>query len=130
MVYLGKFDKISRAKFRVKIRSLAEEARIIRHEEKRMGVGDVNNSLRGMLREHRIGIVRNEQRATLLAYAYLRGKKRSDLEGPTSKAAKTSDVMRIIKSLAWMQPTKEEIDLWLNPPNLKEALEVVKTIAG
>lgn len=60
---------------KIKIKHLAEEARIIRDEEKKHA-GDMRNSLT----EHRKQVVRREARATQLAYAFLRGKKYSDLE--------------------------------------------------
>lgn len=66
---MKKLSKVNRARFRVKIKSLAEEARIIRHEEKRL----LSPQDRGCLHAHRVNIVREEQRATLLAYAYARG---------------------------------------------------------
>jgi hypothetical protein len=52
---------------KVKLKSLAAEARIIRDEEKK------NPLFHQALREHRIGIVRNEARHTQLAYGFLRG---------------------------------------------------------
>ena len=58
---------------RVKLKSLAEESKIIRQEkqkQKRYGNTSVVNSLHW----HRIDVVRAEARATLLAYQYLRGK--------------------------------------------------------
>lgn len=57
---------------RVKIKSLAQEARIIRTEESRANFRQ-DYLLQASLREHRIKIVRREARATLLAYQYLRG---------------------------------------------------------
>jgi len=64
---------------RVKVRSLAEEARIIRHEElraKRRGA----HAIRERLYLHRIHVVRLESRASQLAAAYLRGKPRASCE--------------------------------------------------
>lgn len=58
----------NRAFLKVKLKSLAAEAKIIRKEEKK------NPRLFLELRQHRIGIVRTEARATLLAYAFLRGR--------------------------------------------------------
>ncbi len=56
---------------KIKIKSLAAEARIIRQEEKKWpGPSDVRLGLR----EHRIKDVRREARAALLAYGYLRGR--------------------------------------------------------
>lgn len=66
-----------RVYLKVKIKSLAEEARIIRKEE---GRAKKRLSIRHGLREHRIGIVRNEARHTNLAYGFLRGKTRQEIE--------------------------------------------------
>lgn len=69
---------------RVKIRSLAEEARIIRHEEKRFPKGQRNNQVYFGLHTHRTYDVRNETRAALLAYAFLRKRRYRQIE-PTCK---------------------------------------------
>lgn len=53
---------------KVKIKSLAQESRIIRQEELKSR-GDLRNSLR----LHRVNDVRHECRATLIAYNFLRG---------------------------------------------------------
>lgn len=58
-----------RAYLKVKIKSLAAESRIIRHEEKRA----YDNDQREGLYLHRVKDVRHESRASQLAYAYLRG---------------------------------------------------------
>lgn len=55
---------------KVKIKSLAAEAGIIRLEERRARKCD---QLRCELHEHRVKDVRREQRHSLLAYAFLRG---------------------------------------------------------
>jgi hypothetical protein len=52
---------------KIKIKSLAAEAVIIRQEERRS-----RGSTRNSLHHHRTRIVRPEARASLLAYAYLR----------------------------------------------------------
>ena len=57
-----------REMLRVKLKSLAEEARIIRREESR-----TRGQLREELRDHRIKVVRYEARATHLAYGFIRG---------------------------------------------------------
>lgn len=56
---------------KVKIKSLAEEARIIRLEEKRSKPG---GQLQCELHRHRVYDVRREQRHSLLAYAFIRGR--------------------------------------------------------
>jgi len=53
---------------KVKVKSLTAEARIIRREEERS-----RGELRDALRQHRREDVRREQRATQVAYGYLRG---------------------------------------------------------
>lgn len=63
---------ITRAKFRVKIKSLAEESKIIRREAHRYR-GEDNEFVRGELHSHRVIIVRLESRATQWAYAFMRG---------------------------------------------------------
>jgi hypothetical protein len=60
---------------KVKIKSLTAEARIIRLEE-----GRSRGELRAALRSHRQWDVRREQRATQLAYVYLRGRARVTIE--------------------------------------------------
>lgn len=65
---------------KVKIKSLAEEARIIRLEEKKA----FPNEKREQLYQHRVYDVRQESRAALLAYAYLRGRDLLQIE-PNSK---------------------------------------------
>lgn len=64
---------------KVKLKSLAAEARIIREQEAR------SPYWRSGLREHRVGIVRSEARATLLAYGFLRGRSYQSLE-PAAKS--------------------------------------------
>ena len=57
---------------KIKLKSLAEEARIIRHQERKMrGVNWGGQS--ATFRNHRIMVVRFEARATHIAYGYLRG---------------------------------------------------------
>lgn len=55
---------------KVKIKSLADESRTIRKEEKRTK----DNSVREKLYLHRVKDVRQESRASHVAYGYLRGK--------------------------------------------------------
>ena len=68
--------KLNHRKYlKVKIKSLAEESRIIRLEEKRSF-----GPQREGLYFHRIWNVRHESRAAQLAYAYLRGKRLEQVE--------------------------------------------------
>lgn len=56
---------------KVKVKSLAAEAGVIRLEERR---ARKNPRLRAELWAHRTGVVRTEARLSLLAYAFLRGR--------------------------------------------------------
>jgi hypothetical protein len=58
-----------RVMLKVKAKSLADEARIIRKEERR-----ASPLLRGELHLHRVSDVRSEARATHLAYGLIRGR--------------------------------------------------------
>lgn len=80
-VNLGVNLKMSHVFLKVKIKSLAEESRIIRREERRS-----SNGLRTELAEHRRYVVRRESRHSLLAYGYLRGRPRSAIERRSHKA--------------------------------------------
>lgn len=71
---------------KIKLKSLATESRIIRQHENRGG------PLTGELRFHRVGTVREETRLTLLAYGFLRGRSRWQIE---AKAAKEPDWKRV-----------------------------------
>ena len=67
-------DKNKIVYLKVKLKSLAEEARIIKKEESK------NTIWRNELRKHRIQVVKREARLTLFLYGFLRGRKYSDLE--------------------------------------------------
>jgi len=54
---------------KVKLKTLAEEARIIRHEERKYYGMD-----RWDLQHHRKTVVRDEARRTLIAYQFIRGR--------------------------------------------------------
>jgi hypothetical protein len=103
-------SKLVRAKFRVKINSLSAESRIIRVEERRC-VGQKRSSDRGVLRWHRVSLLRDEQRATLLAYAFVRGVPYKVVEG---KGATPSDaiigrICEISRSLAWRRISNDDV---------------------
>lgn len=62
-------------KAKVNVKSLAAEARIIRQEELR-----TSGEVRRQMYLHRVGHVRGEARAAQLAYGFLRGRLRQQLE--------------------------------------------------
>lgn len=74
---------------KVKIKTLAVEASFIRKEESRLPKPSYE---RFLLRQHRIIEVRREARDSLLAYAFLRGKPYSKVEGVGSRAVNLTNV--------------------------------------
>lgn len=104
-----------RARLRVKIKSLAEEAKIIRHEERRIGTTRFpqmyQDSVRGCLRHHRVTRVRDEARAAQLAYAIMRGVPYVKVEGVAAKAVPISRIASILKSMAWYDDSGKDINI-------------------
>jgi hypothetical protein len=80
---------------KVKIKSLTAEARIIRVEE-----GRSRGDLRAALRAHRQWDVRREQRATQLAYGYLRGRARRQVEPSALSEPDWDRVTAMVKKYA------------------------------
>lgn len=78
---------------RVKINSLAAEAKIIRKEEKRCKT----QSIREGLYRHRIDVVRHEARHTNLAYGFLRGIEYRKMEPITHIAPDWAKVRRMVQ---------------------------------
>ena|SRR5688572_4355364 len=88
-------DKIvdQRLYLKVKVKSLAAEAKIIRKEEKRCK----NSSLRNGLYRHRIDVVRYEARHTNLAYGFLRGRTYSQIESGAKKPPDWAKVRKMVE---------------------------------
>lgn len=84
-----------REMLRVKVKSLADEARIIRLEERRAR----HNDLRGELRWHRISAVRTAARASHLAYGLTKGLPIERIEKPREPRSEAllKDVRRMIE---------------------------------
>lgn len=82
---------------KVKIKSLAAEAKIIRLEENK--IMNKASDTYTELYLHRVVSVRMEARAAQLAYAYLKGYKYKDLEDPntTKKKPDANRVWKLIK---------------------------------
>lgn len=107
-----------RSKFRVKIKYLAEESRIIRHEISRYK-GDDNAPIRDSLCMHRTWDVRRESRSTFWAYAYLRGIPYRSIEHKTNldefnRRQLTKRTAQIIKSLSGKEVSVDELREWLS----------------
>ena len=121
---------------KIKIKSLAEEARIIRHEERKTltsrnrlsAWATVNkqqdiptriaefDSLYSGLRAHRVNEVRGEARAAHVAYAFLRGKTFASVEQPGSKELPVGRVVDLVAKYGGPWPkavTKEKVEEWI-----------------
>ena len=97
-----------RVYLKVKIKSLAAEAKIIRVEERK------NKKARQGLAEHRRTVVRNEARHSLLAYGFLRGKKYSQMEAKCHEYPDFERVERMVKKYGvqwdWDRPMTENTE--------------------
>lgn len=87
-----------RAFLRVKLKSLAAEAKIIRLEEAR------NKYLRHELSAHRRGTVRVAARNTLLAYAFLRGRTYKSVEPNAHTPPNWKEVERMVRQYGVAAP--------------------------
>jgi hypothetical protein len=76
---------------KIKIKTLAEEARFIRREEKRH-IG----SMQEQLHWHRIGRVRQAARNTHLAYSYIRGRAYHTVERTSHTSPNWKEVERMV----------------------------------
>jgi len=99
---------VDRAKFRVKIKSLAVEAKFIRIEEKRAARGPDCNELH----LHRVGVLRSESRSTLLAYAYGRGVPYCAVES-CARVPDHKRIAAILRSLTYAEVRPDEIVSWM-----------------
>lgn len=81
-----------REQLKVKIKSLAEEARIIRLEEKRAK----NDRARYELYWHRIDIVRKASRNALVAYGFINGRDYSAIETNPKTEPNWKEVERLV----------------------------------
>ena len=78
---------------KVKIKSLAAEAKIIREETKRARCPSIKNGLY----RHRIDVVRVEARHTHLAYGFLRGKTYHQIEKKAEVAPNWVKVRKMVE---------------------------------
>lgn len=83
----------NRACLRVKLKSLAEEGKIIKHEIKRTTRVD----LQCTLQVHRTLVVRSEARHTLLAYGFLRGKKYLEIEHKAKEQPNFDKIRKMVE---------------------------------
>lgn len=107
------FHQVGRQSLRVKIKSLAEEARIIRQEERRVR-GSRADTQRGYLHWHRVNIVRAEARAAQLAYAFLRGNRSYKQTEPNASEPVWIDrVKRLVSKFGWYDQATGAMEKWL-----------------
>lgn len=81
-----------REMLRVKVKSLAAEAAIIRREEQRS-----RGTIRNQLHEHRVGLLRREARSAHLAYGFIRGRSLGEMEQPGSRRVDWPAVHRMVR---------------------------------
>lgn len=81
-----------REMLRVKVKSLAEEARIIRAEERK-----THGPIRELLHLHRVGTVRFHARHATLALGFIKGRTLAQMEPSGSKPIHWPDIKRMLK---------------------------------
>ena len=89
---LKRKNRMSLRHLKIKVKSLAAEARIIKHEERK-----TRGLERRELQDHRKGVVRREARHSGLALGYLRGRAYRAMEATCRTAPDWSAVERMIK---------------------------------
>lgn len=92
---------IQHIKLKIKLKSLAEEARIIRKEERRLKLAGRGPDIT-QLHEHRLLVVRRCARETHIAYGYLRGLSYEQIERP-KRAPNWDNVEKIVKKYGTVQ---------------------------
>lgn len=117
---------------KIKLKALAEEARIIRREEQRLrcsptlgeDIAAANTAERRSLYLHRVIAVREAARLTHLAYGFLRGRSYTAIEGhSTYRAANWAEVLRMVRKYGARDTTEEALRNWYGKV---EALTVKK----
>lgn len=107
---------------KIKIKSLADESRTIRKEELRLRTlmrnepaqrTAQNSGTREGLHLHRVKIVREASRASLLAYGYLRGRKYSVIEGNrTGNWPPLAEIRRLVVKYGGSEVAPDAIKQW------------------
>lgn len=113
--------RIGIIELKVKIKSLAAEAAIIRLEERRaLGRKNRIDGLYFSLNRHRRFLLRYEARSSQLAYAFLRGRPYRTTESSVLKTPMWPDVKRIAAKFSNMSSSSpelaKELDDWAKAP--------------
>ncbi len=96
----------------MKIKSLAEEVRILRFEKKR-----IDKNCVWYLNLHKNTVIRPESRYSLLAYAYLRGMPYKAVEASCKESPKVSRIAKLAARFDGYESLDARIDKvskWLN----------------
>jgi hypothetical protein len=104
-----------RTYLKVKVKSLADEARIIRKEIKKARLPSIKNGLRS----HNVNVVRKEARHTLLAYGFLRGRSYQEMESSLKSSTLPPDWDKVRKMVQ-----KYGSHCWWNINDESETYEV------
>ena len=115
--------KLNILKLKIKLKSLAEEARIIRFHERKCGFGINDEQIRRNIREHRISVVRKESRDSNVAYAFLRGLSYRQVEPSAKTVPDLKNVLAIIERFRFWDsklPNKQELKDWIDAPHQTE----------
>lgn len=105
----GKEMKMSTVYLKVKIKSLAVEAAIIRKEENRIACAGAKTDTWWSLRYHRIQDVRSEARSAQLAYAMLRNRPYQALEAKCYEKPNVARIAELVRKYGALAKTREEI---------------------
>lgn len=97
---------------KIKLKHLAEEARIIRHKEKKLR-GPNWGASSNLFREHRVGIVRREARHSHIIYGYLRDVDYNRIESNPKTKPSIKDLQRILNAFTYSRSKKEGLENWL-----------------
>lgn len=110
-------------KLKIKGKHLALEPAIIRHEERKaLKRGDLYAY--SSFRSHRITVLRDESRATFLAYGYLRGKSYKSIENtmPLSQCSESSPILKKMARMVFYYD-RQHHSAYLP----KESLEIIRS---
>lgn len=102
---------------KIKICSLAEEAKIIRRHERRLKAkprapGELPPAAWWGLNSHRRFDVRTEQRAALLAYGFLRGRRYRQIEAKCHEPPDWKRVCQLVDKFGGMSDDKNKLAEW------------------
>jgi len=101
---------------KIKLKSLAEEARIIRKEERKL-VQSGRGPETGYLSSHRKQVVRHAARSTHVAYGYIRGRTYQELEVSAKTEPDWDAIAKMVTKYSHKVDHSDMI-LWSKDPKL------------